>query len=75
MWQRVQTLFLLLLGALMIITVFMEFWQEQRGNEIATLDAFRLEHVRQGSRSKLKAGFLHRRLIHYSRTHCLFFHQ
>ncbi len=57
MWQRVQTLFLLLLGALMIITVFMEFWQEQRGNEIATLDAFRLEHVRQGSEVNSKPVF------------------
>jgi hypothetical protein len=57
MWQRVQTLFLLLLGALMIITVFMEFWQEQRGAEVASLDAFQLEFVRQDAEVDSKPVF------------------
>ncbi len=57
MWQRVQTIFLLLLAALMFITVFMECWREQQGNQITTLDAFQLEHFRQGTEASSKPVF------------------
>jgi glucan phosphoethanolaminetransferase (alkaline phosphatase superfamily) len=57
MWQRVQTIFLLILGALMLITVFMDCWQEQQGNQVTTLDAFELEHFKQQAEVSSKPVF------------------
>ncbi len=57
MWQRVQTIFLLILGALMLITVFLDCWQEQQGNQVTTLNAFELEHFRQQAEVSSKPVF------------------
>jgi glucan phosphoethanolaminetransferase (alkaline phosphatase superfamily) len=57
MWQRVQTIFLLILGALMLVTVFMDCWQEQQGNQVTTLNAFELEHVKQQAEVSSKPVF------------------
>ncbi|MBD0255130.1 MAG: DUF4293 domain-containing protein [Cytophagales bacterium] len=57
MWQRVQTIFLLILGALMLVTVFMDCWQEQQANQVTTLNAFELEHFRQQAEVSSKPVF------------------
>jgi len=57
MWQRVQTIFLLILGALMLITVFLDCWQEQQGNQVTTLNAFELEHFKQQAEVSSKPVF------------------
>jgi len=57
MWQRVQTIFLLLLGALMLTTVFLDYWRQQQGNQSTTLNAFELKHVRQQAEVASKPVF------------------
>jgi ABC-type Fe3+ transport system permease subunit len=57
MWQRVQTIFLLILGALMLVTVFLDSWQEQQGNQVTTLNAFELEHFKQQAEVSSKPVF------------------
>jgi hypothetical protein len=39
--------------------VFLDCWQEQQGNQITTLNAFALEHVKQQAEVVFPAGVLH----------------
>lgn len=45
MIQRIQSIFLLILGLCMVLSVFVKSWQEVKPDERVTLDAFSLEHV------------------------------
>lgn len=47
MQERIPQIFVLILGVLMITTVFLEFWREQQGSQVTTLDAFQLERFQQ----------------------------
>lgn len=57
MWQRVQTIFLLILALCMIITLFFPSWEESRGIETVTLNALELEHTKKGEELSSKPVF------------------
>ncbi len=57
MWQRIQTIFLLILALCMSLSLFLPTWEETKGAESVTLNALELEHSRQGKEVASKSVF------------------